>query len=88
MKSLLLAAGLLVVGVTTASAQYAAPPWSRGAYPYEQRYHTSCQEKAFRVHQFERRAGSDGVLTWRERATLRKLRWDLDRSCGRFRHRG
>ena len=88
MKSLLLAAGLLVVGVTTASAQFAPSPWSRGAFPYEQRYHTSCQEKAFRLNRFERRSASDGVLTYRERITIRKLRWDLDRTCGRFRYRG
>ena len=86
MKSIVLAAGLLVVGASAASAQYAR--WDRGAYPYEERHHLVCQEKAFRLHEFERRAARDYVYTPREREIIRELRFDLDRTCGRFRWRG
>ncbi len=62
--------------------------WNRGAFPYEARYHDSCQRKAWRLNWFERRAGSDGVFTWSERRELASLRRDLDRTCGGWRWRG
>lgn len=88
MKSLMIAAGLLIVGATAASAQYAPAPWSRGNHPYAERHHATCQDKAFRLHNYERRSGRDGHIDRRERMTIEALRRDLDRSCGRFRHRG
>ena len=91
MKKLIIAAGLLAIGATTAAAQYGGPPrerWSRDAYPYAERRHSSCQEKARRLHNFERRAASDGRVNFRERQIVRDLQRDLDRTCGRFRWRG
>ncbi len=88
MKSLILAVGLIAVGATTASAQYAARPWSQAEHPYAQRHHATCQDKAFRLNQYERRSARDGHIDRRERMTIEALRRDLDRTCGRFRHRG
>ena len=85
MKSMLLAAALLVAGASAARAQRA--PWSRDSHPYAQRHHSVCQDKAFRLHQFERRAASDGRLSFWERRAMAALQRDLDRTCGRFRWR-
>lgn len=86
MRKLIVAAGMMVLGATAASAQYA--PWTKGVFPYEARHHRVCQEKAFRLHEFERRAASDGRINPRERRIMVDLRIDLDRTCGRFRWRG
>ncbi len=86
MKSLMVAAGILIVGATGASAQYA--PWNQGNHPYARRHHSVCQDKAIRLHQFERRAASDGRISPNERQTIFALKRDLDRTCGRYRHRG
>lgn len=87
MRSLVLAAGLLALGASAASAQYA--PYHRESHPYAQRHHNVCQMKTMRLHDYERRAQrNDGRLDWRERRTLRDLQRDLDRTCGRYRHRG
>ena len=87
MKSLVLAAGLLALGASTASAQYA--PYARDMHPYAQRHHNVCQMKAMRLHGYEQRAlRNDGRLDRRERETIRALQRDLDRTCGRYRHRG
>lgn len=59
--------------------------WSQGRHPYGKRHHGECQEKAFRLHSYERRAAEDGRISRSERATIRSLQHDLDRSCGRFR---
>lgn len=88
MKVLVIAASLIAIGATSASAQFAPRPWVRGEFPYAQRYHSTCQDKAFRVRQFERRAGRDGRVDRRERETIRALERDLDRTCGRYRYRG
>lgn len=96
MKSLILAAGLLAVGATATVAQpyYGGQgrggfaPWNRSVHPYEQRHHNVCQEKAHRLHDFERRAASDGRLDRRERRIIEDLRIDLGRTCGGFRHNG
>ena len=98
MKKLVIAVGLLAVGATTASAQYAAgrpsydprpsATWRRDAFPYEQRHHSLCQEKAWRLRWYERRAGADGRFSWSERRELAALRRDLDRTCNRFRWNG
>jgi len=56
MKTILAAAGLLAIGATAASAQFAPPPWARGNFPYEQRHHRECQDKAYRLHSYERQA--------------------------------
>ena len=88
MKSIMIAAGLLVVGATAASAQFAVSPWSRSSHPYAERHHATCQDKAFRLHQYEIRSARDGRIDRRERMTIEALRSDLDRTCGRFRHRG
>lgn len=96
-KNLVIAAGLMAVGAAEASAQSIQfrigpppppPQWNRDVFPYEQRRHSDCQRKAWRVNQFERYAASDGRLSWRERRELDSLRYDLDRSCGRARWRG
>lgn len=65
-----------------------APAWRRDNFPYEQRRHSVCQEKARRLYIFERRAEADGRLSGSERSTMRDLQRDLDRTCGRFRYRG
>jgi len=88
MKTVLAAAGLLLVGATAASAQFAPPPWARGDHPYEQRHHRECQDKAYRLHSYERRAASDGRISPRERDIIRALERDLRRTCGGFRWRG
>ena len=63
------------------------PVWRPGAFPYEARYHDTCQRKAWRLRWFERRAAADGVMTWSERNELRELRRDLRRTCGDWRWR-
>jgi hypothetical protein len=86
MKSLIIAAGLIAVGMTTASAQIV--PWDRSLHPYAERHHRVCQDKAFRLYQYERRAASDAFLSRFERANIIALKRDLDLTCGRFRWRG
>jgi hypothetical protein len=86
MKALIAAAGLVLIGTTAASAD--PPRWRRDAYPYAERQHAMCQDKAFRLWNYERRATRDYVLTRRERETIRALQYDLDRTCGRYRWRG
>lgn len=84
MKAVILAAGLVVIGASAASAQSV---WRKEEYPYAQRHHAMCQAKARQLHDYERRAAADGRLSWRERRTIESLRRDLDRTCGRFRWR-
>jgi hypothetical protein len=86
MKSLIIAVGLLAVGATTASAQYGG--WNRDSHPYERRHHSVCQDKAERLHRYERRSARDGRIDRREQATIEALRRDLGRTCGGFRWRG
>jgi hypothetical protein len=98
MKIMLAAIGLLAVTATSASAQFGpgpfrgppppAPGYDRGIHPYEGRHHRSCQEKSWRLHQFERRAAADGRLDRRERAIIADLERDLRITCGGHRHRG
>ena len=84
MKYVLLAASLLAVGASSASAQ----GWNREHHPHAQRHHHVCQDKAARLHQYERRSARDGIITQWERRTIRALENDLARTCGGFRHRG
>ena len=86
MKTLIIAAAVIAAGATGAAAQYG--PWARGAHPYEQRHHNVCQEKAHRLHDYERRALRDGRLSNGERQSIAVLQRDLDRTCGRYRYRG
>lgn len=86
MKTLIIAAGLIGLGATTASAQYR--PWHRDHHPYAREHHHMCQDKADRLHRFERRAARDGRISRDERILMRDLERDLDRSCGRYRWRG
>ena len=86
MKAAILAVGLIAIGATTASAQFS--PYSRGAYPYEQRHHSVCQSKARQLHGYERRSAADGRISGRERRTIELLHADLARTCGGFRWRG
>ncbi len=86
MKALIIAAGLIAVAATSASAQF--NPWVRGQHPYAERYHNICQDKAQRLYAFERRAVADRYLSFEERREIRALRRDLDRTCGRYRWRG
>lgn len=88
MKSLVVAAGLLALGASTASAQYGGG-YHRDHHPYAQRHHSVCQDKAIRLHGYVVRSKrDDGRLDRRERETIRSLERDLDRTCGRYRHRG
>jgi hypothetical protein len=84
MKLLALTATLVTLGAISASAD----PYERGRHPYQERHHNVCQEKAERLHRFEHRAASDGVITERERHIVRELRHDLRETCGGFRWRG
>jgi hypothetical protein len=80
--SLLAASGFAALGATAASAE----PWS-AELPYAKRNHSVCQRKAEQLHDFERRAASDGRISPRERRTMNVLQADLDRTCGRFRRK-
>ena len=86
MKRWLLAAGFIAAAVSGATAQYA--PYSRTEFPYAQKYHTVCQEKAHRLFEFEKRAGADGRISVSERGTMRSLERDLARTCGGYRFHG
>ncbi len=88
MHRLVLSVGLLAVAATAANAQFSPPRWEKEKFPYAQRHHSVCQEKARRLFDYERRASADGRLSRSERATMDVLRRDLDRTCGRFRWRG
>ncbi len=88
MKSVIIAAGMLALAATSAAAQYAPQVWAKGSHPYAQRHHSVCQDKAIRLHRYENRAASDGVLTRVERQNIVALKRDLDRTCGRYRWRG
>ncbi len=89
MKKVILAAALLAVGASSASAQFVLSPYNRGEHRYEQRHHRVCQEKAWRLRDFDRRAlSNDGRFDRRERQIHNELRADLDRRCGGFRWRG
>ena len=59
--------------------------YTRDNHPYARHQHDNCQEKAFRLHRFERRAAEDGRISRSERSEIRALQYDLDRTCGRFR---
>ena len=74
--------------VTSKPVVLTQPPrkdWAKDDHPYAKHRHGECQEKSFRLHNFERRAAEDGRISRSERATIRALQQDLDRSCGRFR---
>lgn len=96
-KKLGLAAGLIVVGMVPAVAQSVtlrfgptppAPVWRQDAYPYARRHHEVCHRKAWRLREYERYAASDGRISGREQREINSLRYDLDRTCGRWRWRG
>ena len=87
MKSAYVALGLLALGVTTASAQYAARPWNREEHRYDERNHDFCQRRAYQMWQMERDVRV-GRSTHRERELLIAMRRDLDGRCGGFRWRG
>lgn len=86
----LLTAGILAA-ITTLGASAAMAQqyqrWSRDVHPYERRHHSVCQQKAQRLHNYERRAARDGRITQQERRNMRQLERDLDRTCGRYRYR-
>jgi hypothetical protein len=86
-KNILIAAGLLAVSATAASAQFAPRPYTPGQHSYERRHHRECEDKAIRLHQFERRAASDGRIDRRERAIMADLERDLRITCGGHRYR-
>ncbi len=83
---------IIAAGVVAATAATAIPAsaerWHKDRFPYAERHHAMCQDKAQRLWRFERRATSDGHLSHREREMMRALQRDLDASCGRFRWRG
>ncbi len=86
MKRLALTAALLTLGAVSAHAD--PERWERGRYPYAERHHYVCQEKAERLHRFEHRAASDGIITERERHIIHELRENLRETCGGYRWRG
>jgi hypothetical protein len=96
MKLAILAASLLAFGATAVSAQgrYAPPPlptapvWSKDSHSYPQSRHRTCQQKAWNLHNYEKRAASDGRVDRRERDIIRGLERDLNSSCGRHRWNG
>ena len=103
MKALLVAVGVLALGATAASAQIrpgqppsvfrpAPPPpppvFQKEIHPYPMRVHNVCQEKAHRLHEYEKHAAADGRIDRRERETIRLLQRDLDRTCRRYRFHG
>jgi hypothetical protein len=61
--------------------------YNKSEHRYSQRHHGVCQEKAHRLHSFERHAADDGYLSGRERRTIAALKSDLDRTCGGHRWR-
>jgi len=83
-RTAILAGAVIVASVASASARDA---WVEGRYPYARHHHSVCQDKAARLHAFERRAASDGRITRREREIMHDLQRDLDRTCGGFRRR-
>ena len=85
MKRILVTAGLLMLGVTAASAEPYGE-WRRGHHPYAERHHEACQYKARKVWEYERRARADGRITRDERADIITLRRDLNRNCGGYRY--
>ncbi len=87
MKNLIIATGLLAISATAASAQFAPRPYTPGQHTYERRNHRECEDKAYRLHQFERRAASDGRIDRRERAIIAQLERDLRITCGGHRYR-
>lgn len=87
MKKLLIAAGILAMGACAASAQPVSV-WKKEAFPYAQKYHSVCQDKARRLNGYEIRAKADGKLTKKERATMATLTRDLDKTCGHYRFKG
>ena len=66
----------------------ATPAWRQGHHPYARQHHADCHRKAWRLHRFESYARSDGRLSKDERRLIEGLRYDLDRTCGRYRWRG
>ncbi len=74
-------------GISVYTAPPPPPSWRRDIHPYDRRHHDSCQRKAHRLNWFERRASSDGRLSWWERRELASLQRDLNRTCGGFRWR-
>lgn len=86
MKRILLMASILAAGSTSVYAQYYGE-WRRDRHPYAARRHDACQNYARKLHDYEYRARADGYITKDERADMRTLRADLDRNCGRYRHR-
>ena len=83
MKALIVAAGLLALGASSASAYEG---WNKDKYPYAQKYHSVCQDKAERLHKFEARSVRDGKITRDEARTIEALKRDLGRTCGGYRH--
>jgi hypothetical protein len=82
MKSLIVAFALTTVGATGVSAQLV--PWSYDKFPYEERFHKVCLEKAHHLYDLKK--------LWRptvnERAAISNLEYDLDITCKRYRWRG
>lgn len=83
MKALIIAAGLIAIGASSASAYEG---WRKDDHPYAQKHHAVCQDKSERLHHYERRAARDGHISRDERHTIEALKRDLDYTCGGFRH--
>jgi hypothetical protein len=61
--------------------------WNSGNHSYPRARHRECQEKAHRLHSYERHAANDGYLSSAERRNINVLQRDLDRTCGGHRWR-
>ena len=85
-KLLVLTTALVALGSVAAHAD--PERFERGHDRYAERNHYVCQEKAERLHRFEHRAASDGIITPRERHVIHELRENLRDTCGGYRWRG
>ena len=76
MKYLILAATVLTLGATAASAG----DHDRG-HDRDRERHARCDIKREQLQRIERRATADRIITWRERREIREARRDVERAC-------
>jgi hypothetical protein len=83
MKSLLIAAGVLALGITTASAE----EWH---FPYKREHHEHCQALGHRLHELERDLGHAEHEHRRHeiKEQIEHTAHELDHDCGGWRWRG
>ena len=82
MKYILIAAAVLVVGASAASAQRMDERRREGR---EGMSTSQCEERRAAVRSFERSAMRDGRMSFYERRRIAELRRQADRACSRGR---